>query len=338
VARIWVRDLGEASEYAPGPALEWILLQGLVGKVIDVEASEWSQGSWTTRRWDHVTLPSDASALLGIPWDDLLNGDLLVGRDEEGDGIPESQEPAQATEERPVAVVQSEYIVQADADGYGRVQLDGTNSYSPRGRSLTYTWTGPFLEGDAVNGPTPTVTLPVGSWLVDLVVSDGELESFPATTMVTVVWNRTEPVPPAVTGVADSDGDGLSDAQEEALGTDPNNPDSDGDGVPDGRDSAPLTPEGGEEVGEEAAPGAEEGGVQLPRGVLIPALGLVAALIAVGALLALRSRRAPREGVAAAPARRAEVEEKLRKLEERYRAGEISEETYEELKRKLESS
>lgn len=32
----------------------------------------------------------------------------------------------------------------------------------------------------------------------------------------------------------DSDGDGLSDSEEGELGTDPNNPDSDGDGVPDG--------------------------------------------------------------------------------------------------------
>ena len=32
----------------------------------------------------------------------------------------------------------------------------------------------------------------------------------------------------------DSDGDGLTDAEEEALGTDPNNPDSDGDGILDG--------------------------------------------------------------------------------------------------------
>jgi len=32
----------------------------------------------------------------------------------------------------------------------------------------------------------------------------------------------------------DSDGDGLTDAEERALGTDPNNPDTDGDGLPDG--------------------------------------------------------------------------------------------------------
>jgi len=36
------------------------------------------------------------------------------------------------------------------------------------------------------------------------------------------------------TDVADSDGDGLTDAEEIALGTDPNNPDTDGDGFSDG--------------------------------------------------------------------------------------------------------
>ena len=40
---------------------------------------------------------------------------------------------------------------------------------------------------------------------------------------------------------ADSDNDGLSDGEEIALGTDPNNPDSDGDGVFDGSDANPLT-------------------------------------------------------------------------------------------------
>jgi hypothetical protein len=58
-----------------------------------------------------------------------------------------------------------------------------------------------------------------------------------------LVTNRSAPVesPPAPadwdggpTDAADSDGDGLTDAQEVAIGTDPNNPDTDGDGYSDG--------------------------------------------------------------------------------------------------------
>jgi hypothetical protein len=42
------------------------------------------------------------------------------------------------------------------------------------------------------------------------------------------------------TGFADSDGDGLSDEQELAFGTDPENPDTDGDGLADGVDPDPT--------------------------------------------------------------------------------------------------
>lgn len=40
----------------------------------------------------------------------------------------------------------------------------------------------------------------------------------------------------------DLDGDGLTDAQELILGTNPQNPDTDGDGVPDGSDNCPTVP------------------------------------------------------------------------------------------------
>jgi hypothetical protein len=50
------------------------------------------------------------------------------------------------------------------------------------------------------------------------------------------------PVPAELLPAPDRDGDGLSDAEERRLGTDPDNPDSDGDGIPDGIDAEPLTP------------------------------------------------------------------------------------------------
>jgi hypothetical protein len=40
----------------------------------------------------------------------------------------------------------------------------------------------------------------------------------------------------------DSDGDGLSDAEERQRGTNPYGIDTDGDGVPDGLDAYPLDP------------------------------------------------------------------------------------------------
>jgi trimeric autotransporter adhesin len=57
--------------------------------------------------------------------------------------------------------------------GCALVALDGAASSDPDGDPLTYTWTGPFLEGDGVaTGVSPTVTLPIGTHAVTLTVED----------------------------------------------------------------------------------------------------------------------------------------------------------------------
>ncbi|MBZ5631137.1 MAG: PKD domain-containing protein, partial [Acidobacteriia bacterium] len=67
------------------------------------------------------------------------------------------------------------------------VRLDATSSSDADGDTLTYRWTGPFLDGNGVvTGATPTVTVPLGASTVNLIVNDGENDSAPAAVSVTV--------------------------------------------------------------------------------------------------------------------------------------------------------
>jgi len=67
------------------------------------------------------------------------------------------------------------------------VQLDGSASTDTEGDTLTYRWSGPFPEGSGiVSGAKPSVALPFGNSQITLVVNDGEVDSSPVTSIVTV--------------------------------------------------------------------------------------------------------------------------------------------------------
>jgi hypothetical protein len=68
-----------------------------------------------------------------------------------------------------------------------RVSLDGSASADADGDPLAYRWTGPFPEGGGtVTGVNPTVTLPLGTSQVALVVNDGGVDSPAVAANVTV--------------------------------------------------------------------------------------------------------------------------------------------------------
>ncbi|RZN42782.1 MAG: DUF11 domain-containing protein [Methanosarcinales archaeon] len=76
------------------------------------------------------------------------------------------------------------------------VPLDGSGSYDLDGDPITYSWT--WVGGSAI-GVGPTVSLPLGTTTVTLVVNDGTVDSSPDTVVITV----QDTTPPVITCPAD---------------------------------------------------------------------------------------------------------------------------------------
>lgn len=114
--------------------------------------------------------------------------------------------------------------------------LDGSASFDVDGDPLTYLWSllarpsgsAAELTGETLANPTlvPDVA---GTYVVQLIVNDGRVQSEPDTIAIEAA---EEPPDPG----ADSDGDGLSDTDEAVIGTDSQNPDTDADGYSDGEE------------------------------------------------------------------------------------------------------
>ncbi|MBK9132345.1 MAG: hypothetical protein IPM20_12010 [Gammaproteobacteria bacterium] len=111
------------------------------------------------------------------------------------------------------------------------ITLDGSGSTDADADVLGYQWSLVAMPSDSSafirDGNSEFAELVAdipGIYVVQLIVSDGLLDSDPDTAQI----NVTEVVIP------DSDGDGLSDMEELELGTDPGSLDSDGDGLSDG--------------------------------------------------------------------------------------------------------
>ena len=125
-------------------------------------------------------------------WENIVGSKIIVGVDEDSNGVVDYEEAVEPRSIRPVAVA-SDIYAYANESGYAKIVLDGSASYSPTNKPLTWTWRGDFIEGREVRGEKVTVTMTTGTWIVELVVSDGELESIPKEIKVHVLPEELKP-------------------------------------------------------------------------------------------------------------------------------------------------
>jgi hypothetical protein len=101
----------------------------------------------------------------------------------------------------PLADAGADRIARVGVDGIAQVALDGSGSTDPGGGELTYAWTW-TIDGQVydANGVSPTIELPVGEYVIELVVSNGVEDSAPDQVVISVleliesdlvVWPRT---------------------------------------------------------------------------------------------------------------------------------------------------
>ncbi|MCP4258566.1 MAG: hypothetical protein GY774_13865 [Planctomycetes bacterium] len=95
----------------------------------------------------------------------------------------------------PVADAGSDQTVEQDSHAGASVTLDGLGSSDPDGDLLTYAWT---WAGGSELGVSPTVTLPLGTTTITLVVNDGTVDSDPDMVDITV----EDTIPPTINSIS----------------------------------------------------------------------------------------------------------------------------------------
>jgi hypothetical protein len=106
----------------------------------------------------------------------------------------------------PVADAGPDQTIEGTSPTGTLITLDASASNDPDGDAINCTWTGDFPEGGGtVTGCNPTVTLPLGTSTITLVVNDGQLDSEPDTVSVTVTVGVEGLLPPLAALVPDGE-------------------------------------------------------------------------------------------------------------------------------------
>ena len=188
-------------------------------------------------------------ALLVFAW--IVAGIFVGGSEDDqalnGANLAQSEDPAEAQE--PLAPEVENLNVESFAAYESKDPF--RQLIAPPGEMTTATTPPTTTGGTAPPNGATTATTP------------------PTTTGGTAVPNgATSPSPGGgLSGATDSDGDGLSDGREAALGQDPFNPDTDGDGILDGDDFSGTSGGG---VGGNSTAGRNDGLFDSGGNLLLP--------------------------------------------------------------------
>jgi len=126
-------------------------------------------------------LPSATRVSVSALSIDPLNPSTVYAATPSGVYVIQQETPRQ--NRAPIADAGGDLAVECAGPAGTEVTLDAAGSSDPDGDDLSYRWTGPF---GTIDGPRPTVTLPLGVSTITLVVSDGQSESVPDVIVVEV--------------------------------------------------------------------------------------------------------------------------------------------------------
>lgn len=157
------------------------------GTIVGFEWDLDNDGQFDDATGVNPTLSPAQLAALGLPTNGPASFPIALRVTDDSGLSAEDTTTVNVLNLSPVAVAGADQAKACTSAAGNQVMLNGSASSDAGGDPLTFTWTGPFSEGGGtVTGVTPTVTLPLGTSTITLIVNDGMVDSTSDTVDVAV--------------------------------------------------------------------------------------------------------------------------------------------------------
>ena len=156
-------------------------------------------GTITNYYWTYVVNGQSRNVAGAIPAISLPAGQhtiQLIVTDGQANSQPDTVViTVNQANQAPVANAGPDQVRTVTAGHQASIVLNGTASYDPDGTITNYTWNW-VVNGQSrsTTGATPTISLPVGQYTIQLIVSDGQVNSSADTMVITVTQTNQPPV------------------------------------------------------------------------------------------------------------------------------------------------